>query len=178
MRFFKRSLHATFFSLAVLTAAAFADFLSPPPDLVEKDIPEIKMKFVMPKDWHFKKTGSRYIFSEKNPGLFGCFETGLEAKIDLHSKEKDPEQFIRTKLDDLFAKGEVVKALERQENKPVVSFSGILKNKNDTRAYTYMANTATKTIYLMSFRAPSSNWSGLWERGKFMIGSFNMDDEI
>jgi len=163
---------------AILIGSSFADFLSPPPDLVEKDIPELKMKFVMPKDWHFKKSGSRYTFTEKNPGLFGCFDTGLEAKIDLHSTEKDPEAFIQKKLAELFAKGEVVKSIERQENKPVVSFSGILKNKKDTRAYTYMANKTTKTIYLMSFRAPSSNWSGLWERGKFMIGSFNMDDEI
>ncbi|MBL8991846.1 MAG: hypothetical protein JNM63_00805 [Spirochaetia bacterium] len=178
MKFFPRRFFRFTFSSLVWIGVAFADFLSPPPDLIEKDIPEIKMKFVMPKDWHFKKTGGRYTFTEKNPGLFGCYDTGLEAKIDLHSKEKDPEGFIKKKLEELFSKGEVVKAIERQENKPVVSFSGILKTKKDTRAYTLMANKTTKTIYLLSFRAPSSNWSGLWERGKFMIGSFSMDDEI
>lgn len=171
------------FILSILILAAsigisFADFLTPPPDLVEKDLPEIKMKFVMPKHWIFKKSGNKYTFTEKNPGLFGCFETGLELKVDLHSKEKDPEAFVRKKLEDLFSKAETVKALERQENKPVVSFSGILKNKKDTRAYTFMANKTTGTLYFLSFRAPSTNWSEVWERGKFMIGSFNMDDEI
>ncbi len=171
------------FIFVIFLGLANADFLTPPPDLMDREIPEIKAKFATPNSWYYKKSSENpltVLFTEKPVGLFGCFDTGLRIEVRRHSKEKDPAAFIKSLLDKEILKSEVVKPLETQNNPPVTSHSVILKDKARLRitAHTVMVNHTTKTLYLLSFRGPENRWDELWIRGKFMIGHFSMDDEI
>lgn len=162
------------------------DLPSAPNGFSWKRIEKIKGAFLIPNGWHFKEEAKgntlAYFFAEEDIDKKGQFETGLTVNVlrNLQSvvASEQAEEIISSmirenqrieswgmKLGTFKGYGCRVRNTTRQDRIPTIIHALAI------------GNTKTNTLYILIFESTESKWKAAWEKGKFIMEGFALDDE-
>jgi len=141
-------------------------------------LPEISLALPVWSDWNFKKeqdqTTNAYFVSQENIDTDGTFNTGLSI-IVLHDKSKNAAQIAKGMPATMLAQTQITSASEvtkRTEGNLTFyefQYEASFSTYDATVYNRIVANTATNTLYIITFESPHAQWEEAWKIGQVMI---------
>jgi hypothetical protein len=177
-----RKTEALVFAFMMLRVARVSAAESPPPGLHWQELREIRAELLVPDGWLFKSTGDRDhpVYSVMPPQGASRFTLSVERK-------HKPELVIAEAHDIVEAQRKIAKeATPTEEVKMGVmtAYATLLDispggtNSIAIRvALTTIGNSRTGTFYMFRFDIPADEWEATWERGRYVMGKFALEDE-
>ncbi|MGE5278597.1 MAG: hypothetical protein ACM3SU_16530 [Acidobacteriota bacterium] len=172
--------------LLALSAALSGEDAPPAPQGFSwKRLEPVKASFLMPDGWHFKQEeqqGTRAFFiTLEDIDKSGSFETGLTVNVQKVQRDKAPgkaAQFIvgmmqgHQVLDQWAKEAGVMKIFgcrvrETEKGHPPLVIHVLA-----------LGNERTNTLYVVMFESPESSWDAAWAKGRVMLETFRLDDEV
>ena len=179
------------FVLAILVAAVCStslgqgDGLQLPKGAAWQSIPEIKARFLVPKDWHFTKDFKEpltYFITLEDYAKTKRYDSGLKVSVRKIPGDQPVKEIAEKAIRSKCQAGELVQPVVA-ESFGTMTISGCIVRVDAsgtpfTVAMTEVAGPKTNTLYTMSFQSPTTTWDRVWEEGKYVIGHFVLDDDF
>jgi len=168
---------------ALLVPVSFAkDRVSAPEGFTWQEIPELKMAFLKPADWFFKRNDLHghpaFYISKENIDSEGQFRAGFS--VIVYFKKKPAVEYAKKQVD-RFAKKDHGDRWERE----VGSFkefgfqaTHMYRDGAGKARMLMVANPKTNTVYWVVFESPEPDWDVAWKTGETIVNSLVLDEGI
>jgi len=174
-------------ALSLLAFRLLADSVPIPAGFTWQAVPEIKARFLVPPGWQFHVLGHdplSLIIVADDYATLHRYDTGFHAVVTKGKPGSDTSARAQ-KVRDQWASIGAVKTPAFEEPNGKLSSYGVVVEftpKGEAArmvvAVIAVANPVTGTVFAFTFQAPANTWDKAWESGQYIIGRFDLDDEV
>lgn len=151
---------------------------NPPDGYVWRPLDYVLGHLPVPREWHWKveqtAQSMNYFASKENIDVEGKFKTGMSIWVIRLEKGGDPADFGRRWVGELLKHGTLIDT-SSNTTPPFRSFACRIRDTVTTDHVpviiqnTAIANTQTRTLYLIVFESPEPEWNDAWTIGRAMM---------
>ena len=163
------------------TATATTVQMSVPDGFIQKTIPELGLSVLQPENWYYRYeeqgNTSAIFVTKENIEEYGRFSTGLS--VNIISEIDQPTVIVNNFIDSILM-AETTKEVFSQDNRYLGDGEEILfracyitaeieidpndpnPSKEKTIIYMAIADPEHKSVYILFFESPSSEWEDAW----------------
>ena len=177
---FRTALILGFAHMLVLGASWVAAVEPPPDGLHWQELKEIRGRILVPDGWSFSRIASAQPSYLVVPPRGKAVFTLMVERHDPTRVESEARQFVNTQAK-LATSATPIEEFSMGVMKGFGSLLDIQRSRNistwSRKAVTAIANVRTGTYYVMRFDVPVEEWDSVWERGRFLVGKFTLEEE-
>lgn len=139
---------------------------------------ESAMAFLAPDGWNYKReqstTTKAYFSTLENIDTNGTFKTGLTIQV-IQDKNKNAAQVAKNLYANITSQNAVTKSSKVSEHTDgnlvfyEFEYEASAPTYNTTVHNLMVANTATNTLYVITFESPTDQWGEAWEIGQVIM---------
>jgi hypothetical protein len=175
---------AILFVFVAVAAGQEATPVEVPEGLEWRSIPALKAEILVPAGWHFSKTGGKdeYLVTLEDFQAKERYDTGARLILEHLAPDRDVLSEAESRIKLAARAGDVIQPFFTEEMGGLRAYGCIVRldagGTDMTVAFTAIGNPKTHALYTLNFQSPTAMWPGTWERGKWIVGHFKLDDEI
>ena len=169
---------------STLLFAVQAKSLDKPPEGMHwQELKEIRAHIAIPDGWSFKKSGAKneIAYLVAPPTGNSRFSLSVKRHRPLASIESEARSFVEK----LGADASEASPMEIQDKGKLKAYASLMEFSSGSHdspsgirvAATGIANVGTGTEYLIRFDVPFSELEANWDKGKYLVGYFLLEDE-
>lgn len=156
----------------------------PPDGYVVKSLDAVRGTLPIPQEWHWKvqqtPQAMNYYATKEDIDLGMGFKTGMTIWVVSPRVGIEAASFGKEWAEGLVRHGTLIDSASNS-TPPFVSFAYRIRNTTSPDQipliiqHTSIANTNTRTVYLIVFESPEADWENAWAIGRTMMSGLVLD---